>query len=120
MGMLYRRKVKDPITDLRVESGPWWMKFYRNGCPIFESTRTADKVEAKRRLKEREGQIASGVYYGPQAERTRFVDLVALVQQDRLNERKTKPRLAQYITHLCPILGAFGRPRSRPFISSTT
>jgi len=108
MGMLYRRKVKDPITGLRVESGPWWMKFYRNGRPYYESSETTDKGEARRRLKEREGQIASGVYFGPQIQRTRFGDLEALVQQDyRLNERKTKPRLMQYITHLEPYFRGF-------------
>jgi len=108
VGTLYRRKLKDPVTGLRIESGPWWMKFYRNGRPTYESTRTADKGEARRRLKEREGQIASGAYFGAQIERTRFADLEALVQQDyRLNERKTTPRLMQYITHLEPYFRGF-------------
>ncbi len=108
MGTLYRRKMKDPVTGLKVESGPWWMKFYRNGRPYYESAETTDKSEARRRLKEREGQIASGVYFGPQIQRTRFADLETLVQQDyRLNERKTKPRLMQYITHLEPYFRGF-------------
>src|SRR5438128_2214877 len=101
MGMLYRRKKKDPATGVLVEHGPWWVKYYRDGRPFCESTRTEDKTEARRKLKEREGEVASGLHQGPQVERTRFEDLVAGIRQDyTLNERKSERRLEEYITHL--------------------
>ncbi len=38
MGMLYRRKKPDRETGEMVEQGPWWMKYYRDGRPFYEST----------------------------------------------------------------------------------
>jgi len=58
------------------------MKYYVEGRPNQESTRTLDRVEAKRLLKEKEGAVASGLFRRPSIERIRFEDLVALVRQD--------------------------------------
>jgi hypothetical protein len=46
MGMLYRRKKRDLVTGLLVEQGPWWMKYYDGGKPIYESTAKIEKREA--------------------------------------------------------------------------
>jgi len=101
MGMLYQRKKRDPVTRSLVKFGPWWMKYYRHGRPFYESTETADKTEARRKLKEREGQVAQGLHQGPQVERTRFDDLVEGIRQDyAMNERKSARRLEDFITHL--------------------
>jgi integrase len=100
---LYRRKKLDPATGKKVETGPWWMKYYRDGRAFYESTKTKDKTEARRKLKEREGQVATGQHHGPQVERTRFEDLVALIRQDyALNNRKSVRRLNDFIEHLTP------------------
>jgi len=99
--MLYRRKGRDPATGELIEKGPWWMKYYRDGRPFFESTSTIDKGEARRKLKEREGQVASGLHHGPQVDRTRFEDLVTGIRQDyAMNERKSVRRLEDFIRHL--------------------
>jgi hypothetical protein len=37
MGMIYRRKKRDPTTRNRVEVGPYWIKYYIEGRPIQES-----------------------------------------------------------------------------------
>jgi integrase len=67
----------------------------------YESTQTEDKTEARRKLKGREGQVASGLHHGPQTERTRFEDLVDGIRQDyALNERKSVRWLNEFITHL--------------------
>jgi len=101
MGMLYQRKKRDPVTRDLVAFGPWWMKYYRQGRPFYESTETEDKTEAKRKMKEREGQVAQGLHQGPQVDRTRFEDLVEGIRQDySMNERKSSRRLNDYITHL--------------------
>lgn len=60
MDMIYRRKKRDPATGLLVETGPHWMKYYSEGRPIQESTRTVDRAEAKRLLKEKEGEVPRG------------------------------------------------------------
>jgi hypothetical protein len=41
---LYRRKVKDPISGLKIARGPWWMKYYRDGRPFYESTGTTENA----------------------------------------------------------------------------
>ena len=103
MGMLYRRKKPNSATGKPTETGPWWLKYYREGRPYYESSDTEDKSEARRKLKEREGQVATGQYHGPQVERTRFEDLVNLIRQDyALNERKSDQRLEIFIKHLTP------------------
>ncbi|MGH7183719.1 MAG: hypothetical protein ACREJN_17325 [Nitrospiraceae bacterium] len=82
MGMIYRRKKRDPVTGLLVETGFHWMKYYVEGRPNQESTRTLNRVEAKRLLKEKEGAVASWLFRKPNIERIRFEDLVALMRQD--------------------------------------
>lgn len=38
----------------------YWIKYYRNGRPYQESTKSEKEADAKRLLKEREGEIAKG------------------------------------------------------------
>ena len=95
MGMIYRRKKRDPTTGTLAEQGPYWMKYYVEGRPFQESTRTSDKDRAKRILKIKEGEIAAGLYRGPNIDRTRYEDLAELVRQDyELNKRKTGRRVS--------------------------
>ena len=103
MGMIYRRKKRDPTMGTLVEQGPYWMKYYIEGRPIQESTKTLDKEGAKRVLKVKEGEIAAELYRGPGIDRVRFEDLAALVQQDyQMNRRKTVRRITEYQKHLEP------------------
>jgi len=103
MGCLYRRKKRDPVSGELCEAGPYWMKYYVEGRPFQESTKTQDRSEALRLLKIREGDIAKGAYQGPKIDRTRFEDLVALIKQDyELNKRKTARRVNEYVQHLEP------------------
>ena len=98
---LYRRKSKDPLSGLKVPRGPWWMKYYRDGRPFYESTGTTEKREALRGLNERLGQVAAGMHQGPRVERTSFEELVAGIRQDyAINKRKSAQRLNEYIQHL--------------------
>ena len=58
MGTIYRQK----------NSKFWWIKYYRNGKPYHESSKSVKETEAKRLLRLREGEIAAGklpgVYFG--------------------------------------------------------
>ena len=101
MGMIYRRKKRDPATGLLVETGPHWMKYYSEWRPIQESTRTVDRVEAKRLLKGKKKERLPRGFSGPKIERIRFEDLAALVKQDyQINKRKTARRVDEYMSHL--------------------
>ncbi len=111
MGMLYRRRKRDPLTGQMIVLSPWWIKFYDHGRPIRESTGTTDKAEARRRLKQKEGKVSEGVYQGPQVERTKFEDLIEGIRQDyTLNDRKSHRRLNDFILHLS---ASFGNMRAK-------
>lgn len=53
MGMVYQRgKV-------------WWVKYYRNGIPMRESSGSEKETDAKNLLKQREGDIQRGLAISP-------------------------------------------------------
>lgn len=66
----------------------WWVKYYRNGRPIRESTGTDKETDAKRFLKLREGDVASGRLIIPRVEKVRFEDLA----EDYVNDYRTNAR----------------------------
>ena len=83
----------------------WWIKYYRNGKPFRESSKSQKFSDAKRLLRRREGEIATGEFLV--AERVRFEELAGDFLNDyRANNRKSfiwaKRRLEQ---HLTPFFG---------------
>ena len=66
MGSLY----KQPGSRI------WWVKYHVHGRPVRESTGTADEQEAKRCLKTREGQLASGQPLVPRLDRIRYEEVL--------------------------------------------
>jgi len=77
MGMIYKRgKV-------------YWIKYYCNGKPYRESTRSKKEADAKRLLKKREGEISDGKLPGVYFDRVKFDDLEELLVDD-YERRKRK------------------------------
>ncbi len=76
MGTIYRRG--------RI----WWIKYYRNGKPFRETSRSRNVSDAKRLLRRREGEIGTGSFLGPSAERVRFEELA----EDLLNDYQANGR----------------------------
>ena len=105
MGTLYRRSIKDPVTGLKRESGFWWIKYHKDGRPYYESTRTVNKQVARRLLKKREGDIATGSFSGVRVEKTRFEELAASIREDyAINKRRSSRRVEDYLKHLTAFL----------------
>src|SRR5262245_22477631 len=120
MGSIYRRTaiVRDectgePIIDLhngrpkRAEIGPYWIKYYRDGRPFRESTGTLDKTEARRKLKQREGEVAEGRFRGVRMDRTRFEELsedlkIHYTIAGRHSGHRVQ-RLEEALQHLLPV-----------------
>ncbi len=114
MGSIYRRTVKalDPATGQPtidaetgkttwIEAGPFWIKYYRNGRPFRESTATLDKGEARRKLKQREGEVAEGRFHGLRVERIKFEELADDLRTDyTVNKKKTLRRVNELLAHL--------------------
>ena len=70
MGSIYKRKHKGK------EGNTWWIKYYHNGKPIFESTHSDKKMVARELLKQREGDISQGKVPGVYFDKITFDDLV--------------------------------------------
>ncbi len=108
MGSIYRRTVVDEESGKRVEIGPFWIKYYRNGRPFRESAKTLDRTEAKRKLKQREGEVAEGRFRGLRIERTRFEHLAEdLKTYYRMNKTNALQRTEEAIKHLATVFHGY-------------
>ena len=89
MGCIYQR------------GSTWWVKYYRNGKPYRESTKSTRETDAKRLLKLREGQVTEGKFPGLTANRVTFDELAADFLDDyKINDRKSIERAEISVRHL--------------------
>ena len=79
----------------------YWIKYYRQGKPYRESTKSEKESDAKRLLKKREGEIANGKLPGVYFEKVRFDELAENFLADyRINQKKSLVRAERCIGHL--------------------
>lgn len=79
----------------------YWIKYYRQGKPYRESTKSEKEADAKRLLKKREGEIANGKLPGFYFDKVTFDELVELLMDDyRNNNRKSVMRIEFCIDRL--------------------
>lgn len=89
MGMTYKR------------GNVWWIKYYRNGKSIRESSNSKSKMVADRLLKRREGEIAQGKVPGVFFEKTTFDQLAeGIIQDYKINGKKSLERAELSVEHL--------------------
>ena len=89
MGSLYKR------------GKTWWIKYTKDGRPFRESSRSQLKSVAKKLLDLREGEIAQGRLPGILFERVTYDELrEELIQDYRINERKSAERAQYLLKHL--------------------
>jgi integrase len=97
MGSIFKQRNKKTGW----EGDTWYIKYYKNGKPYIESSKSKKKGDAERLLKLREGQIVEGKFQGLQAEKTRFEDLKkGLLTDYDVNARKSRWRVEISIDHL--------------------
>ena len=101
MGSIYRRKWKDKDGNIR-EGEILWIKYYRNGKPIRESTGSTKDADAKRLLKKREGEISQGKLPGIYFDRVKFDELAEDFLSDYKINGKGVVRAELSIRHLKP------------------
>ena len=100
MGTLYKPKYKTPDGTIK-ESSKFWIQYYRDGKPYRESSGTSNEVHARRLLKIREGDIASGKFTGLTIERIMFDELAEDFLSDyRVNKRKAIVHAERYVENL--------------------
>ena len=79
----------------------YWIKYYRNGKPYQESTKSKKEKAAKDLLKEREGEIAKGEVPGVHFDKVRFEEIAEDYLNDyRINQRKSLRKAEQYVEYL--------------------
>src|SRR3989304_1482216 len=89
MGSIYKR------------GNTYWIKYYRAGKPYRESTHSDKEIEAKKRLRLREGQVAENRFPGLKVERIRFDELAGdMISDYKVNGMKSIERLERSIKHL--------------------
>ena len=89
MGMIYKRgKV-------------YWVKYYRNGNPYRESTKSRKEADAKMLLKRRQGEISEGKLPGIYFDKVRFDELAEDFLNDyRMNNKKSLNAAMTNVNHL--------------------
>jgi integrase len=81
MGTIYKR------------GNTYWLKYYRNGKPYYESTKSNKETDAKKLLKKREGEISEGKLPGVYFDKVRFDELAGDFLTDyRINQKKSLER----------------------------
>src|ERR1700694_5439958 len=82
----------------------WMLKYFRNGQPLFESSVTGDKTQAKKLLRNRETDIDRGLPVTAKVGRIRFEEGAAdLVNEYKVNRRRSLDVLETRLTkHLQP------------------
>jgi integrase len=106
MGSIYKRKWKDKDGTIH-ETEVWWIKYYRDGKPIRESSESTRESEAKSLLKMREGDVAKGVPVMPRATRVKFQELAEDVTNDyKVNgQRSLDDLVTRMKLHVLPVFG---------------
>jgi hypothetical protein len=68
----------------------WWIKYSRDGKPYAETSGSTKERDARKLLKKRLGEIASGRFVGPDAEKVKVRELAEDYLNDyRVNGRKS-------------------------------
>ena len=89
----------------------WWIAYYRNGTEFRESAETTNPAEAKRKLKERQREILTNKFIGPQGEKILVNELLDnLISHLKAKEAKSIPA---FISGLKPIRETFGFDRAK-------
>lgn len=88
-----------------------WLKYYWNGQPIYESSKSQKKMVAGRLLRRREGELESGKIPGFLFERVTFTQLSELLIMDyKINQKKSLIRAERSIGHLKKFFGNYNVP----------
>ena len=96
----------------------YWLKYYCNGKPYQESSKSKIKQVAKNLLKKREGEIQAGKSPGIVFDKVTFDELAEDYLRDyRINQRKSLYRAENSVRHLKKHFGGFKVPNiSTPMI----
>lgn len=104
-GSIFRPKYRDKNGDL-VESQVYWVKYYKDGKPLRESTKKTEYDDAVAFLADRIADVTKGKTPNIQLNKVRFNDLCAdLLTDYRINGKKSLERAEISVAHLKDYFG---------------
>src|SRR5271169_902197 len=84
----------------------FWVKYYRNGKPYYESSKSDKETAAKKLLKKREGEIVDGRFQGLSAEKVKFETITKdLITDYEVNKKKSIVHAKIRVKHLNDFFG---------------
>src|ERR1051325_4756662 len=85
----------------------WGIKYYKEGAPFYESSKSTRYADADRRLRKRQGEIVTGRFKGLAPERIRLNELFDDVVADyKENGKRSLADVVQRLkSHIRPALG---------------
>ena len=90
----------------------YWIKYYQNGKPYRESTKSKKESDAKRLLKKREGEISQGKLPGIYFDKIIFDNLSEDFLRDyRVNQKKSVDKAERCVNHLKKQFEAYPVPQ---------
>lgn len=79
----------------------WWIRYWHRGKEYRESSKSDSESAARKLLKKRIGEIASGRLIGPKEEKVTFDDLARGIKQDyQINDKRSTRSITLSIKHL--------------------
>ena len=111
-GSIFQKRYTDKKTGKTKKTSMLYMKFYIGGKPTVEPTGTTKHAEAKKILRRKLGEIASGRYIPADVDKTTFGQIKdMLLDHYRANERKSLDRVEDAVAHLESFFGLSRRVR---------
>jgi len=106
LGRIFQSSYKDPKTGRRKLSKVYWIQYNHQGRRYRESSHSTHRPDAVRLLKRRLAEIGQGRLAGPDAEKTTFENLAAMLINDyTVNGRKSLPRAHASVNRLREFFG---------------
>jgi integrase len=100
--------MEDDMGHIYKRGDVYWIKYYRNGKPYRESTKSVKEADAKRLLKKREGEISEGKLPGIYFERVLFDDLATdFISDYRINNKRSLDQAELSVEHLSKFFEGF-------------
>jgi len=105
-GSIYRPKWKDLKTGELVTGSIYWIKYYRNGKPYRESSKSNKITRARRFLNKRQGEISEGKLPGIYFDKVTFNELAEDFLTDyRVNQMDTLVKAERSVKYLKEFFG---------------
>src|SRR6266849_1563411 len=100
-GSIFHKRYTDKQTRKTKKTSTLYMKYYVDGKPVIEPTGTTKYREAVKQLRQRQAEVASGRYVGPDVEKTSYRNIREIaLNHYRANDRKSLDRFQDAVAHL--------------------